>query len=386
MWAGVVQCESTLAMSLIANGFINWGAHVITRVANVGARFDHASDVSLRNENGIRSLAIRRIDHVHYFRGFAILLIVFAHAISVFDWHESRELERILRYAVSNGTLFFLFISGYLFDHLSKDFKSLAFWGKKLRFVALPYLITSLPALVIFTMVIRREEVRTGFYTQPVWSQCLEFLATGKHLSPFWFIPTILMFYLVGPLLRATFRPDRTFIVLPLLFVLPVWFPRDDNPLLNVLHFLPVWVLGMAASRFRSTAEELARSYWPLFLIATVVLGFAEFLYTVGTHTYLGYMQKSVLILFAFSIFVMLGRKPERWLSQVATVSIGIFFVHSYLISGSKLIFLRVFGGAPPGSLLGVATAAVLATAASVAVVEAIRILLRRHSRYFIGV
>jgi surface polysaccharide O-acyltransferase-like enzyme len=123
-----------------------------------------------------------------------------------------------------------------------------------------------------------------------------------------------------------------------------------------------------------------------VFGLAALGLGYAEMLFTKGTHSYLGYLQKSVLILFVFSVFVLLGRRPERWLAAVATSSFGLFFVHSYAITAGKMGLQRVLGHQPPGTLWGVLLAAAMASVVSYAIVQLLRRVLRSHSRHVIGV
>lgn len=126
-----------------------------------------------------------RLPHLHNFRGLAIIFIVATHCISIFDWASAPLLRDVLGRVVANGTVFFLFIAGYLFHHLSSGFRAIPYWRNKLRFVVLPYVIVSIPAIALATTIVRRDGLRPGFYDQSVFWQVLEFLGTGSHLSPF---------------------------------------------------------------------------------------------------------------------------------------------------------------------------------------------------------
>ena len=329
---------------------------------------------------------ITHIGHIHNFRGLAAVFIVATHVLAALDWSDSPGLERVLRYFFANGTTFFLFISGYLFEYLSTRFEIASYWRQKLRFVVLPYLIVSAPALFLFTQVMHREGVKSDFYQQPVATQIIGFLVTGKHLAPFWFIPTIVAFFLFAPIIRAAFRRDAAFATLPVLFLLPAWFARSENALLNLIHFLPIWVMGMAICRFRDTVEPWVRSKWILLLVAGTALGIAEVVWTAGTHTYLGYLQKTLLILFLLSVLLKLGPRADRWLGSAGTLSFGLFFVHSYVISGSALILKRAFGTLPEGSLFMVVLSTVVAVAISALIVQTIGRIFGSRSRLVIGV
>lgn len=327
-----------------------------------------------------------RIAYVHDFRGLAVLFIVTTHTLSLFDWSASPELARVLKYLVANGTTFFLFISGFLFEYLKDRYEPLDYWGKKLRFVVLPYLIVSTPALVVFVFLAARHDMPAGFESMSDWQQVLYFLVTGKHLAPFWFIPTIVAFYLVSPLILRAFRNDRVFWALPLLFVLPAFISRSDNALLNVVHFLPIWALGMLTCRFRQTAEPLLMRHLWLLLALSVALGIAELAFTRGTHTYLDYLQKTVLILFLVAVMLRLGSRATPWLGWAGGLSFGIFFVHSYVITAFKYAIEHGVGQLPDGGVPQLLLAAAFAMLTSTLLVKALMRLLGRRSRYVIGV
>jgi peptidoglycan/LPS O-acetylase OafA/YrhL len=326
------------------------------------------------------------LDHVHNFRGLAAIFIVTTHTISLFDWSASPSVERILKYAFANGTVFFLFISGYLFEYLITRFRTLDFWANKLRYVVLPYFLISIPAVYISTTVMRREGLAADFYSQPIGFQIIELLLTGSHLAPFWFIPTIVAFYVAAPILHAVFRTNLSFWLLPLLFLIPVWFWRDPNPALNLLHFLPIWVLGMACCRFRSHVEPmLVRWLWSLLLLV-VVLSVLEMELTTGTHTYWGYLQKSALSLFLLALLLRFGRAANGWFAWIGTLSFGVFFLHSYVITAAKLTLTKLNGELPAGSVSGLFLASLVAVLVTSALVIATQRTLGPRSRMVIGV
>ena len=102
------------------------------------------------------------VAHVHNFRGLAISLIVAVHCLSIFDWSASPGLERWLKILLLNATVFFLFIAGYLFQHLSARFHYPSYLQTKFRNVVLPYLVVSIPALILFTFVMQRPEASSA--------------------------------------------------------------------------------------------------------------------------------------------------------------------------------------------------------------------------------
>lgn len=327
------------------------------------------------------------LGHVHNFRGFAIVLIIFTHCISVFDWSDSPVLAEVLKRAVANGTILFLFIAGYLFQHLSDRYRVGDYLSKKARFVVLPYLIVSLPALILFTVIMRRPDMPLGFYDKTVFEQVAFFLMTGSHLAPFWFIPTIIIFYLASPALYWLDRQPWFYWLLPLLVSIPVFVSRGHlNPLQSFVHFLPVWILGMACSRHQAVATRwLERLWWPLVAVMVILFGL-EMALTRGTHTWYSSMGKIVLTLVLFEAFRHGGRRFDNVFALAGTLSFGLFFLHSYVVSAGKVVLDKLIGAPPSGNLFLFILSGLIAVLLSTLVVQVLRRLLGRNSRSLIGV
>jgi peptidoglycan/LPS O-acetylase OafA/YrhL len=328
----------------------------------------------------------RLLGHLHNFRGLAIAFIVATHCMSMFDWSDSPELRNVLARVVANGTIFFIFISGYLFHYLSHDFRALDYWLKKLRFVVLPYSLVSIPAILIFTWFLRRDGMRPGFYEQAPWMRALEFWVTGAHMAPFWFIPTIVVFFLAAPLLLRVFSTPRRYLLLPLLFVVSMFVPRSANPLLAFVHFLPVWVLGMACSFFRDDADRwIQRLFWVMPVIV-LLLFFVELHWTRGTHSWYSAVQKAVLSVFLLEVFRRLGARADRWFWRLGSLSFGIFFLHSYVITSVKRVTEQLGLAQPRGGVIELCVAACLMLGLTMGLVMLLKNMLGVRSRMVIGV
>jgi len=68
------------------------------------------------------------LGYIHSFRALAIFFIVAGHSIDIFMWSIDSELERFLKIFFSNGTALFVFIAGYLFQHLSVKYQMEILW------------------------------------------------------------------------------------------------------------------------------------------------------------------------------------------------------------------------------------------------------------------
>lgn len=325
------------------------------------------------------------VNYVHNFRGLSIMLIVFTHVVSVFDWSAHPEIVRWLKISLANTPIFFVFISGYLFQHLMGRFEYVKYLKTKLTNVVLPYFLVSIPAIVLFTLVMQRPEVRAGFYDQAVAWQVVEFYLTGTHLAPFWFIPTMAVFYLVSPLLRLADRTPGFYWSLPLWVVLTIFVAKSNNPIISSVHYVSVYLMGMACSRHREAATEWLSRYWSVLLLPLALLVWGEYTYATGTHGWQNTLQKLTLCLILFELMRRWGAGADRWFSRAANLSFGIFFIHSYVISAAKVAMAKI-GWAPlAGELPAFFAASVVFILASMMMVAAAKAVTGRYSRQMIG-
>jgi len=332
----------------------------------------------------------------HVFRGVAIMLIVGAHTISALDWSGNHLTMRIIDALCNESSIFFFFIAGYLFQHLSARFTYKSYLTQKFKTVIVPYLLLSIPALIIFTQFVHRDGVWWWFYNEPVWKQVVLFLLTGKHLAPLWFVPTIALFYLVAPLLLAIDRkrPALYWMILPL-WLLSIYLGRDGpyGPIEKAIYLFPVYMLGMAFSHYRHRAEAVARRYWlPLLLITLVGMAGHVLEWPVPPH-YLMVMKAPMSLLLTVALLRWHGVFRQR-LDYIADVSFGIFFIHAYFISAIKVatvylvtgtVYAGQGGEVIPGNLLMYLAYAGSVLAISVGVIWVAQKVTGKYSRMLVG-
>lgn len=327
------------------------------------------------------------LGHIHNFRGFAIFVILVAHSFSLFDWSGSPGLADFLKRVFANGTIFFLFISGYLFQHLSAGYRPAEFMRKKLRNVLVPYLVVSAPAILVFTLIARRPGAPAGFYEAPVWEQVIGFLVTGTHLAPFWYIPTLFVFFAASPLLHWLDRRAWFYYSLPLLLLLPVLVPRSGpNPLVGFVHYLPAWVAGMAGSRFREEVRSwLSRGLWSVIALAALFF-VAELLFSPGRYGWYSELSKLAMALVLVECFRRWGSRVDHWFALPGTLSFGLYLIHSYVISGARAVSQSVLGGLPSGGWVVFGLGAAMVIGTCLAITEVISRKLGPLSRLVVGV
>ena len=297
------------------------------------------------------------LGHLHAFRAIAILYIVAGHALDAFSWDSAPLLGKTIRVFCGNGSSLFVFIAGYLFQHLSRRFNVAEYYRSKLRNVIVPYLIVSVPALVaVASGLLVRWDVPPELTTWPVWERVLWLLGTGRHLSPLWFIPMISIFYLAAPLLVAMDRRPRWYVVWPLLMAVTMVVGRGFAPQ-SFVHFLSFYVAGMFFSHYRAVLDPWLKKpvLWLPLLLLAVVLGVLQIAGNAfGLPLFaLNAWQKLFVCLALLGVLPACTRliaSPK--VSELADLSFGLFFIHSYFITGAKLAYSRLVGAAPTGNLL----------------------------------
>lgn len=337
----------------------------------------------------------RFLANIHNFRTVAILGIVGAHSLHNFEFEDTSLTFRIIDTICNESSVWFFFIAGLLFQHLSTNFRYSKYMKSKVQNVIAPYLILSIPALIAsFTIVDQGMPPSFDGFSLPV--QVLIFLATGKHLAPFWFVPTITLIYLLGSLLILADRKIWPYYLIPVFVVYSMVSGRDGfliysglsgyfSPISKALYLFSVYFAGMACGRFHDPLVAWLKTYhWPL-------LAFSAFMFY-GAVTwdndpvhflYLFKLSSAILLVYYLSVIGVdtLGR-----LGYVGTVSFGIFFVHGYLLQAVKLGKEFAFGTPlfQPSVLWYIGFAALI-TAASVALLFIAKAILGRRSRIVVG-
>jgi hypothetical protein len=337
----------------------------------------------------------RYLANIHNFRTVAILGIVGAHSLHNFEFADTSLTFRIIDTICNESSVWFFFIAGLLFQHLSTNFQYSKYMKSKAQNVIAPYLILSIPALIAsFTIVDQGMPPSFETFSMPV--KVLIFLATGKHLAPFWFVPTITLIYLLGGLLIVADRKAWPYFLIPVFVVYSMFGGRDGlliytglsgyfSPFSKALYLFSVYFAGMACGRYHDQLVALLKTYhWPLLVISAAMFYFAVTLDNDPVHfLYLFKLSSAILLVYYLSVF---GVETLGRLAYVGTVSFGIFFVHGYLLQAVKIGKEFAFGDPlfPPSVLWYIGFAALI-TAASVALLYIAKAIFGRRSRMVVG-
>lgn len=353
-----------------------------------------------RHGSRVQSSALSRRDFladIHYFRAFAIVAIVLGHCVTATSFTEGSTVDAWIRIVFRNGTVFFVFIAGLLFQHLSAGFSYRKYLTTKLKRVVVPYIVISIPILVLtLTRQVPEpawiEASPYGDLSGPV--KVLFYLVSGAHLRQLWFIPMICLFYLAAP---AWVWIDRNrwgyWLIVPTI-ALSLLLPRDgwDDEDFHILrrfgHFVSVYLMGMAFSRHRELALRWVGRIWPLLLAVVVVSAAAQFLNWPGDRAW-NYPQKvSLCFLLSYALSRIAPRVPVRTgkaLARLADDSFAIYFLHDYAILFCVGELVRGSGSSPFTGLMGFIGLSTATLFLTIGTVVLLRRTLGERSRWLIG-
>lgn len=304
------------------------------------------------------------LPYIHFLRGVAILYVVGVHARGFASyWETSPEVYHFMDIfsdpSEGNGTTLFLFIGGFLFQHLtSQYFNFRKYLTQKFKVLIMPYLLISIPLIIIrLTIGFESPSLPEDFHDRSVVHKIGHFLLTGSHLPPFWFISTIILFYFTAPVLHALDNRRFYLYVFPVILLACLFTYRPEhnaNPFLSYLHFIPVYMLGMWASYFKNKilSDDPKLLYALIFVYlamsAAEIAGWItlprsmsfEDVLSGGILVFNFYLLKALVLCFLWlTFFYRLRHKAFPTLEQLGSYSFGLFFVHYFFISISRKIF-----------------------------------------------
>jgi len=295
---------------------------------------------------------------IHNFRALAIIFIVAGHTIWAFQWDQHPHTRDFLADFFENGTVLFVFISGFLFRHLSGRFRYADFLKKKFLNVVLPYLIISVPAILYAVLRQNPAEHFPQLHDTSILYEVFWFyLKGGATINyPLWFIPMITVYFICSPAFILLTRHPNLYASLVVLVPVSLLAHRPEFPNLNLVHlsvyYLSAYVCGMFCCEYRQKIEPIV-SRWALWLTAGFALmllahfHFSRFHGNYEVHHIFStekglidwmYLQKLYLCFALWGVMVRCDTLLGPRIHFLADISFSIFFVHMYIIFGIKII------------------------------------------------
>ncbi len=297
----------------------------------------------------VKSLLFR--NDIHVLRAIAICLVISTHCLFLFNWNHQSFLFHIVDSLLNQGSVIFFFISGYLFQQLSAKFQYSTYLKRKFSSVILPYIILSAVPIYIYTIVTHRTDLWPWFYTIPLWQQIIMFLVTGKQMAPFWFIPTIAIFYIMSPLFIHGDRKNWIYWLIVPALCLSVVFGRNGHygPINKAMYLLPAYLLGMFYNRYESRIKN-----WDKEIILTSSFLMAISVYAMTMHISVGLLGQShsdglhliaklSFVLCYISYFRSKIKVINPIVNWLADASFGLYFLHGFVLSGVRYAWQGAF-------------------------------------------
>ncbi|MDO9364103.1 MAG: acyltransferase [Sphingopyxis sp.] len=318
---------------------------------------------------------------IEYIRAIAVIMVVMTH---VYTSAFLSGTDHIYSAIFADVNIFFTFAAGFLFYHLSRKEPYYQFVRRRAKNVLIPYLIISIPAILIYALGLKQHPnidlpdiggVGLAAYL----------LLTGLHLGPLWFIPMIFILYLSTFVIRELerFRYGYLLAFLVSLGLALTIFPRpqfNDNPLMAAGHYLPIFLLGALLCERYALVRTMAEKYWMAFLILALLL----FSISSQLDKDLQFPLKIVALISIFIFFTRFENVHMRFVDVLAGYSFAIFFLHGYIVAVIRILIDRGTMAVPIQNL-GFILVSAIVIAICIAIAYLLKRVAGRHSRYLVG-
>jgi peptidoglycan/LPS O-acetylase OafA/YrhL len=329
---------------------------------------------------------------IENFRGLAIVFVMLSHVESL---RQLRVFGELAYFTIVDATTWFVFISGYLFYYIEhKRFDYVSYLAKKAKYVILPYLVFSIPAIIAGLLAHRARLLDLSPLAYVVWS----LIVGGAVVGPMWFIPMISLFFLVSWVFQRLADGKLIYPATLVGLAISIFSSRpinDMNPFLSFVHFVGFYLLGMSTAKSMRLIDRVnqSRASW-----VPIILGLSGFLAAAWFHntnadSALGFFEElGKFNVFQFgklclliSVFFFFGRYinvPNRFLGYMAEISFGLFFIHGFFM----IVFTKISQHIEiVDANVAFVIECLLVVVGSVTAVYAIKLLLGKRSRYVIG-
>lgn len=299
----------------------------------------------------------KMLNYINVFRGLAILLIIAGHTMQFGS--AGSLVNKVSVEIFTGGTALFIFISGFLFQHLSGKYEFKNYIKKKWTNVVMPYLFTAIPGILFcFLFPIRYGNAFDGLNP---FLQIPMMLTVGRvHNTPAWFIPMIILFFFSSYALLQLEKKGVLYKLLPVMFLFTIFFPRVDVDynsviglsysakyfaylkyvLFGYLHFFSMYVFGMYLSANKDIIDKLYNFRWGF-----IILMFAASYMNIFTQYRNGTVSKIFLTIIVLAYlkhydgWFISHDKLNKALDFTAKYSFGLFFIHWYVFFIYNIIF-----------------------------------------------
>ncbi len=292
-----------------------------------------------------------RLNSFDYFRAIAIIFIVAGHSYT--PWAIDTVIEKTVANLILGNTAFFVFISGFFFHYkFLKNFNYYEFIVKKSKSILVPYVIMSTFAFYIIVVMLQQPHdtlIRSLDGPGDIFLSELEYLWTGRVMFAYWYVPFIMLMFLMSPLFikYIALRTPQRLTIFIVLLLLSTYIQRPYaclSPIHSVIYYLPVYLAGILISMHKETVYQAIHNKCLLLGILTLAISFFYALYYPGYGNFykpdlwsnngvdILIFQKFIFILFILSLLNNLENREYPALKHIASMSFAIYFLHPVVI------------------------------------------------------
>lgn len=341
------------------------------------------------------------LNSINYFRGIAIILIVLGHCYDLSRWDISNNVEKVFYSLTLNGSVYFVFISGFLYHHIFyQRFNYKKFMLKKTQFVFLPYLLFSLIP-ILYTVFLDGggqylpNELREQPFLATIW-----YFVTGRISYAYWYIPMAMLLFAISPVINWIIRSRR--VLEAILFLLPISLiihrPVDNiNPIHSLIYFFPIYLIGIWSSINHKRIYAYLRDHKKkaIIILLAIALGIIQvFVFQQSGNFHkefwsmtvpdVNLIQKILLCFVFMSVLDLYENSDITSMKKTAQTSFAIYFIHPFLISflisvTSKLNLTY------QGNFFTLILTTLFIVVASMVIAYSVKAVFQKNSRYLIG-
>lgn len=346
------------------------------------------------------------IQHLHAFRGFAILNIVGAHAWSfMIFWTggmDSKGLEWLfhLTESVFHGeTLYFAIISGVLFSQVLAERGWRAFYQSKMLNVLLPYIFVTILMTAAYWQYYLENAQQSG-QNITFWGSVGANIVAGTGSIQFWYIPVLFVLFAITPLLSLIQRnwPWLMWGVMAVPLVISRSTFPDFLAVQTFVYFIGAYALGIFLGEHYKTIMEHVKQHIgalvTLAILVTLTIGL-QYVWQYqpdgfySSRQSLVYVQKVLVCLLVLHWLKACENEQTlpNWLMTLGTYAFSIYFLHVLYIGFLIINIQPLIDGyrtVEVISALGLANY-IVGIAGSLLTAWIVKKLMGRHARKLLG-
>ena len=338
-----------------------------------------------------------------YFRAIAIILIVITHSYGFFAINTESFYSKFILNLITGGTSLFVFISGFLFNHVFYDnFNYFKFISNKIKNVLLPYiLLSSVP--IIFYISMGKDtfgdyyllDSSNSFFSYII--VYFRYLSTGVVFNAYWYIPFVIVLFFLSPIHHMFTKAKFQFqiLIILLMSIISIFIHRPIGNLdifQSLMYFTPVYFLGITVSKNKELFYRFLSGKEVYIFTGMVLLsGIQAYTGHVGNYhksafDFVGvdimYLQKIFMCFFLLIWLRKFENKDSKLMFLIANTSFAIYFLHPFIL----WVISRTLGAIKlPGGFIGLLLFTFFVITLSILIALFVKFILKKRSRIVLG-